>query len=354
MADLLNGFKNLKDVNNERVVGDLIPVVNDAIEQSRAEHNFVVDTMLELFTEKTTEHKIRYKTNAAAKLQPLDEHGRARKVKGAGSYDVAFPIYQAGIATGKTRIAAAKMTVQEVNDSLADLFDADKRWLKDSILTALFDNAGYTFSDDEFGDLDVKGLANTDGTLYMVKSGSETGEEAQHYTNITAMDDANQNFATIYRNLTSRPENAGGGKVISFIPTNLEDDVMALADFIEETDPDIALGANSDRLIATLGTTVPGEVIGKVNRNWIVRWDSLPDNYIVSTITSGKRPLAMREYPEAELRGFTRVAERNDHPFFETQFDRYAGFGAYNRLGAFITKVAVSYAKPTDFTSRWS
>jgi hypothetical protein len=349
--ELLNGFKNLKDVANQRVTGDLIPVVTDAVDAVISEHNKVTDDMLRLFTTRTTQYKIKYKQMGAAKLQPLDHNGRAFKVKTAGSYELAFPLRDAGIALGDTRIALVKKTVQEVNDEIALLLQADKRWLRDGIMAALLDNVGYTFSDEEYGDLAVKGLANGDSTEYLIKSGAESGTTANHFAAIAAMNDASQNFRAIQTALTTRPENAGNGQVITFIPTNLEDDVMGLASFIEETDPDITLGANTDRLTGSLGASVPGVVLGKVDRNWIVRWDSLPSDYMVSTITSGPRPLAMREHPESELQGFNRVANRDDDPYYESQYTRHAGFGAWNRLGAFVTKVDAdtTYDIPTGY-----
>lgn len=350
MAELLNGFMNLKDVVNNRVTGDLIPTVTDAIDRTLAEHTKVTEDMMKLWVKKTTEYKVRFKSPVAAKLQPLDEHGRARKIKQAGYYDLGFPIRSAGSALGETRIALIKMTVQDVNDRIATLLDADKRWLRDEIMAALFDNAGYTFDDDEHGELFVKGLANEDGTQYLIRAGAEAGEEADHYRFISAMDDANNNFLLNYRDLTKRPENYGGGEVVSFIPTNLEDDVMALSNFIEPSDGDIEQAVTKDRLVGRLGVSVPGEVIGKVDRNWIVRWDSLPDDYTISTITSGEKALVMREHPEAELQGFKRVADRDDNPYYESQYERHAGFGAWNRVNTIITKVgAGSYTVPTGF-----
>lgn len=304
---------------------------------------------MNLFVDKTTKHKIRYKSPVAAKLQPLDEFGRARKIKQAGYYDLGFPIRDAGGALGETRITLVKMTVKEVNDRIAMMLDADKRWLRDQILAALFDNVGYTFSDDEFGDLDIKGLANGDAVKYLIRAGAEDGETANHYRTITAMDDANQNFAQIFTDLTKRPENRGG-EVITMIPTNLEADVMALADFIEKDDDDIAVSNTKDRLVGSLGADVPGEVIGKVNRNWIVRWDALPDSTMVSVSTGGDRPLVMREHPEPELQGFQRVSERDDDPYYEAQYIRLAGFSAFNRVGAIVTQVTGgAYTVPTGF-----
>jgi 16S rRNA C1402 (ribose-2'-O) methylase RsmI len=75
--ELLNGFKNLKDVANQRVTGDLIPVVTDAVDAVISEHNKVTDDMLRLFTTRTTQYKIKYKQMGAAKLRPLDHMGGA-------------------------------------------------------------------------------------------------------------------------------------------------------------------------------------------------------------------------------------------------------------------------------------
>lgn len=350
-AELLNGFSNLKDVVNNRVIGDLIPVVTDAVDQSIREHNKVSEDMDSLFVQKTTNFKVRYKQMGAAKLQGLDEHGRALPVKAAGYYDLGFPLRDAGIAIGDTRIALAKQTVKDVNDKLSLILQADLRWKRDQIMGALFDNAGYTFADPEHGDLAVKGLANNDGTLYLIRAGAEDGAQFNSYRAITAMNDANSPFRAIYADLTKQPENFGGGRVITFIPTNLEDEVTGLASFIEETDPDITLGANSDRLTGGFGVSVPGEVLGKVERNWIVRWDALPSDYTISVITSGARPVAMREHPEAELQGFNRVANRDDDPYYESQYVRHAGFAAWNRVGAIITHVDAdgTYDVPTGF-----
>jgi hypothetical protein len=60
----------------------------------------------------------------------------------------------------------------------------------------------------------------------------------------------------------------------------------------------------------------------------------------------------MREEPEAGLQGFKRVAQRNDHPFYEDQYLRIAGFGAYNRIAAVVYRIGnASYAIPSGFTS---
>jgi hypothetical protein len=130
------------------------------------------------------------------------------------------------------------------------------------------------------------------------------------------------------------------------------DDVEGLATFRGPSDPDIRPAQGDEELIGSLPDNVPGEVIGKTNKVWIVHWERLPDNYIVSTTTEGERPLAMREYPVAALQGFRRAGQRNDYPYFETQFKRSAGFGAWNRTGADVMEIGdATYDVPTGYES---
>jgi hypothetical protein len=134
------------------------------------------------------------------------------------------------------------------------------------------------------------------------------------------------------------------------VASNLVADITGLGDFREPADPNIRLGANSDELVGTLPAGTPGEPIGYTNRVWIVDWPRIPDNYIVSIIEGGERPVAMREYEVAALRGFRRAGERNDYPYFETQFKRDAGFGIWNRTGADVMEIGdASYDVPTGF-----
>jgi hypothetical protein len=140
--------------------------------------------------------------------------------------------------------------------------------------------------------------------------------------------------------------------VISFVAANLADDVINLGDFHEPGDPDVRAAANTEELVGRLPDSIPGEVLGKTNKVWIVQWDRLPDNYIVSVVTEGERPLAMREYPVPALKGFRRAGERNDYPYFETQFKRDAGFGAWNRVAADVMEIGdATYDVPTGYES---
>jgi hypothetical protein len=83
-----------------------------------------------------------------------------------------------------------------------------------------------------------------------------------------------------------------------------------------------------------------------------VEWSILPNNYMIAVTTDGPRPIAMRQETNAQLQGFRLVAERNDHPFYESQWLRIAGFGAWNRVGAAVIRIGnASYAIPTGYSS---
>ena len=349
---ILYGFTNLKDVFSQRVDDVGVAVVNDAIDATIAEHNRQLAALVGLFATPTTEYKMRYRTPVAARLQPLDENGRARPIKLAGYYDVAFPLQEAGTAWGQTYKASKKMTVQEANDILNTLLTADKRWMRDHILAALFTNASWTFADDQHGDLTVKGLANSDTDTYLVQTGADAGATDTHYlAQANAIDNSNDPFPTIYDELTEHPENTG--EVVVLIPSNVKTAVQALSGFYPNTDPNLNAGMASTTLRGSLGTPLPGTLLGYHEaRVWIAEWKSLPSGYMIATMTGGPRSLLMREEMEASLRGFNRVADRNDHPFYESQYLRIAGFGANNRVGALVQRIGSgSYAIPTNYTS---
>lgn len=353
---VLYGFESLKDVFDRRVNDVGVQDVFDAVSQSVQEHNRQLNALMSLFVRRTTEYKVRYRTPTLARLQPLDENGRARPIKPSGQYDVAFPIQMAGAAWGNNYISKIKMTVQEANEATATLISADARWMRDHLLAALFfDDAaggdGWTFADEEHGNLSVMGLADGDTTKYLVKTGADSGATDDHYlAQASAIADATNPYPTLYTELTEHPEN--GGEVVALIPTNQKTTTEALTNFVPVSDPNVAVGMATDRLVGGLGIELPGMLLGYVDKVWIVEWSSLPDNYIVATTTAGERPIAMREHMEAELQGFNMIAQRDDHPFYESQWLRAAGFGAWNRVGAAVMRIGNgSYAVPTNYSS---
>lgn len=351
---VLYGFYNRRDLLDQRVTDSNIAEFNTAIDETLAEHNRQLEASLALFAQRTTEYKERYRSAAQTRNQPLDENGRARPIKLAGYVDVAYPVLGSGNAWGANYITRAKMTGREVQNIVNTILTGDKRWMRDHILAALFAADGWTFPDPLHGDLTIEGLANGDSVTYQIMRGTNAASTDTHIRAQSASiaDNANP-FDDIYEELIEHPENSG--QVIALVPTNLKASIEALTAFKQEPDPNIRVGTDSDVLVGRLGVAVPGTVIGYVNKVWIVEWPALPDSYIVATTSEGDRALAMREEPEAELQGFVRVVDNQpapQHPFYESQYLRLAGFGARNRVGAVVWRIGdASYAVPTGYES---
>ena len=348
---LLYGFESLKDIASARVTEVGVNVVNTAITQSVAEHNRQMSAIMTLLAKPITDFKVTYKTPTAARLAALDEFGRARPIKTMGKYDVSYPIQSAGVAWGTTRIAREKMTVQEASDATAALIAADIRWMRDHILAALFANAAWTFVDEEHGSLTIKGPANGDTDEYLQIAGTDAGTTDDHFkAQAAAIADAANPFSSDYDELTEHPEN--GGEAVALVATSLVSSISGLTNFIPVKDSNVQQGSASDVLVGNLGLTLPGKIIGYVDKVWIAEWKAVPTGYYVMCSSQGEPPLAMRQHPETALQGFNRVAERNDHPFLESQWERHAGFGAWNRVGVVVRRIGnANYAIPTNYSS---
>jgi hypothetical protein len=348
---ILYGFHNLQDLYNERVTEVGVDVVNTAIAQAVEEQNRQIDSLVNFFVQRTTNFKTRFQSVTGARLQPLDESGRALPIKPSGKYDVAFPIETGGTAWGYNYITGQKLTVGEVARMTQTMNMADSRWLRDKLLAALFTNTNRTFVDPEHGSLTVLPIANGDSQVYQTLSGADLGATSNHFlAEADAIADAANPYPEIYSTLMQHPEN--GGQVVMFISPTISTTTKNLANFTEVPDPNITPGNATATLTGSLGAALPGDLLGYVDGVWIVEWRSLPDNYGIAVTTEGDKPLAMREDMEASLRGFKQVGERNDHPWYERQYMRRAGFGAWSRAGALVKRFGNdTYAIPTGYTA---
>lgn len=355
---VLFGFMNRRDLLDQRVTDSTIPEFNTAIDETLAEHTRQLNAVMGLFVTPTTEFKERYAASVLARSQPLDENGKALPIKRAGYTEVAYPVHGSGNAWGANYITRAKMTGREVQNILNTIINGDVRWMRDHIIAALTygtaGGSGWTFTDPLKGALTIQGLANGDSQTYQIQTGSDAGATDTHIlAQAAAIADNANPYDDIYAELIEHPEN--GGEVVAFIPTALKATTEALTAFKDVADPNIRQGVSSDVLVGSLGIPIPGQIIGYVNKVWIVEWKALPATHIIATTTEGDRPLAMRQEPEAELQGFKRVAEGADvsaHPFYESQYLRLAGFGARNRVGAVSYQIGdATYAIPTGYDS---
>jgi hypothetical protein len=348
------GFYHLKDRFSELVTDVGVRVVSDAIQATADEHNRQLGLAMTHFVRPVgADIKLRYRTAATARLMPLDENGRARPIKTLGHYDVAFPLSRAGIAWGANWLTREKMVIEEANRQALVLFMSDSNWMRDRIFGALFQSTAWTAEDDDYGALTISTLANGDATLYPYYSGSTFGATDNHFlaqAGAVADGGATNPFPTIRTKLKEHPENTG--EVISFVPTNVVTAVMGLTTFIDAPDANITPAQTAQTLNNQGGlNNAPGRFLGyETSGVFVYEWPTLPDNYIISISTGAPQALGMREEALPQLRGFRQVATREDHPFWESQWFRSAGFGVYNRTAAHITRVGNgTYAPPTAY-----
>jgi hypothetical protein len=351
--ELLWGFhKGLRDQINLPIAQVEPRVLAEAVAASEAQYNRDFSALTGLMVGNTTEHTIRYKTIGLTRNQPIGAVGRAIPNRAGGYYDVAFPIRRSANAFGWDWEARQYLTVQDVNDRLSALFIGDVRWNRDHMLAAAFTNIDTTFVDEEYGSLTVKPIANGDTATYLITAGNENGATDNHFLFQNAsIADANNPLPTIREELLEHPEN--GGEVILIHGSGLTDDFMGLAGFVERTDSNIEPGTSTATLRGSLNVTVPGRVYGYCDGVWLVEWAQIPANYAIAVTSAPTAPPLYRRQPKlVALQGFKQVGEREDFPWYERQFRRYAGYGAYNRVGMVVVKFgAASYTIPTNYTA---
>lgn len=349
------GFFDLRDRFPEPVADVGIPVINDAITRSLEEHNRQLDTLLSLLVQPTSEHQIRYNAPQVARLQPADEFGRPRKIKGAAYYTVGFPVQEAMIGFGQTYETAIQMTVLQVANRFSTMLEADIRWVRDHILAGMFLSADWTFEDQEYGDLAIKPIANGDAQTYQIIRGSDLGTTDNHLlAQADTISDSHDPFPGIVDEIKEHAENGGSAtNVVALIPSNVRSAVQGLSGFYPFQDPNIQLGSAANQLVGSIGVQVPGTMLGYHDAGvWISEWAGLPSDYLIAVPTQGDRPLAMRQPALAQLRGFRQTGTREDHPYYEVDYGRKAGFGAYNRVGAVVQRVGNgTYETPSNFGS---
>lgn len=348
---ILAGLLNQADLYNQRVTTVGIDQVFRAVDESVAEHNRQLNALISLFVRTTDQPQSRYYAAGATRNQPLDENGRARPVKPSGSYTVGFPLHMSGNAWGRNYVTGVKMTVGEVARMTSMMLDGDSRWMRDHILAALFyenSTTPWTFTDPQFGSLSVYGLANGDTVTYQIMSGADSAATDDHVLGVASI--AASTFTTIHDELVEHPEN--GQDVVVFVPTASRSTVEGLTGFYPVADTNLSVGTGVTQLARALNVTTPGELFGYVEGVYVYEWRGMPSNYLIGTTVGGEAPLAMRQEMEAELQGFREVAERTDYPWWERQYLRIAGFGAWNRVGAVVVRTDNStYAIPTGYGS---
>jgi len=351
---LAYGFVGLSHLNSERISSVGVDRIWRAIYESAAEHTRNINGLMSSMVQRSTTAKERFMLPGSGTLQPIDQWGNPQPVREAGYYDVAYPIQGAGTAWGSNRVSRALMTVEEANRHTVESMRRDADWMRRHILAAIFDNVSWTFNDDigangaaGLGSITVEPLANNDTVTYNIVGGSSAADNHYLYQ-AASIDDSNDPFDDIYEELMQHPSNSG--PVVVYVPTSLTTSIESLTAFVEVGDADIRFGTNTDQLARVIDRGLGDEVLGKVDKCWIVEWRALPSGYMIAHAQGAGPFVVMREYADPALQGLFMERNSPDGNLEEVRLLRYCGFGVRNRIAACVCYVgAGSYSIPSGY-----
>lgn len=347
---MIYGFHNLEDAASANA-NDNENLVVDAIAQATAFYNAEIAQTLSSLTFRTTEHVLGVKPADSFELQPVDEWGRAVPVRRAGGKQVGFPLQRFQGSIAYSYEASLKMSVQDVNDILFGMQQADARKLGKLVLAGILDNDGWTYQDERYGNLSVLGMANGEADwLYFRSSGGDATDN--HYSaQAGGIVDATDPFIALQAELVEHPENIG--QIVAFVNGADVPAVNVLTEFFPSPDTRLQLGSANTALVNGQNVPAPGRFIGYHSAGIEVReWSSWPAGYVGAYSSGGLKALAFREDELAQLQGFGPIADREDFPYLQRIFQRKAGVGAYNRVGAAVRRVGnATYQTPAGFTA---
>lgn len=349
------GIIGLADIGSDALLADVgRETIQNVITTTLAQHNAAINQFLSPFGDLTDEYKKRLLTAGGGKLQTSDENSRARVTKGS-AYDVALPILQGAAAWGSNYVTLQKMSVKRFAQALEGMLNKDRASVRDLVYGAMFHNVNWTHVDDEYGSLTIKTLANGDTDTYPVVGASDLATDTHYLATASAIADVSNPFPAIRDELLEHGDDLGD--VIAFIPTSAQTAVSALTEFVPISNNVVIVGTGESRISrAGPSIDVPGTVIGYLanSRTWVVVLRTLPTAYLIAITENGDRPLAFRQDKQEKLRGFKPAGEVNDFPYFEEQWLRRIGAGAWNRVGAVVQYFGVSgtYAIPSGYTPK--
>lgn len=350
------GIRHLFNVRLANLPTDV--TLRDAVIASAQKYNEATSALLQNWVSVTTTTRERVMLPGTSTLQPLDEWGNPLPVKAGSSYVAGYPLRSAGTAWGTNRISRALMTVEEANNETMAAFQADADWNRRHILASVFDNVAWTYNDPTERDVDanipVTPLANGDAVVYVRQGTTLTATTDNHYLSQTnPITNTDNPYKTLYAELSEHPGNTG--PYVAYIPSNLINATTALAEFVPVGDPDIIRAVTLDTLNVQPTEQIRGlgdEVMGKVDRMWIVEWKALPDNYILARALGSGPFVVARDYPVPSLQGFYPEFHSEDGNLIVNRFLRHRGYAVRNRVAAVVTLIGQgSYVTPTGLTA---
>jgi len=358
-SSLVYGFQDLESLKTTRVQEVGIQETFERIQQWNTEVNRVYDAIFGTFTVRDERWNInpimKYQLPSAVRAQYVDEFGVAKPGLEEGSTQVGLPLWRYELAFGSSFEALAKMTVEEYSRKLARIERGDRKEGIKQFLWALFNNSNYTFASTEeaLPDIPVKCLANTDGEKYVLRSDADPAE-AEHYTaQAGAIGELADPFLGIKTLLTSYVGTTVNDRIVTFVgdSTNATN-ITNLSGFHRIDRTKFTRWGDNVSLVDMGADTYIGmgeEVLGEHEEGvLVVRWQSIPANYLVSINLDAPPPVGIREDIAPSLRGLFNINALEDSGnLLLSRYRRKIGMAPVNRTAATVRRIgSASYDVP--------
>lgn len=313
------------------------------------------------------EHTRRYYLPGNGRMQKMGFDPQGRPIaRGVGGYwDVGFPLTEFADRIAASRVTYAYLSVADMDRQIAGVIATDANTTVNLILSALFDDQQWTYSDVKHGSTTVVPLANGDSVVYPPTLGTESGATDDHYlaSGYVSADisDTNDPFPTMVDELEEHfgiP--TGGSPVVVFvnnaqmavIASELTDYIPILANTVSPGDQTATvLGLPPDRFLPNTARVMGTHASTGA---YIVRWDRIPANYMVAMHTGVAAPIRRRVDPAGTglSSALTMIVNDFKEPFHDMQWNRRVGYAVENRLNCVVMQLtAGSYSTPTGYTA---
>lgn len=353
------GSLTVDDTNKGFISRNGQVVLYDMVDEWLMRENEDFETSTPLFIEDFTEgFKERYPLPGGGYLQKRNNQGRFAAAKASGNVNVAFPIEDNGVSIAWNDVTLAKMTGRQLENHIVTTQTQNNNTFRFEMLKRLFDNVQTDFEDEDYGDLEIEPLANGDVVKYPPVVGSRTDATEDHYLGTayvaSAISDTNNPLTVIRPELTHHFGAVTGGRNIVVFCNSAQSDVFSgLQDFREVADNFVMPGDDADQPFNFPQVPAAAQVLGRSNGCWVVEWDEIAANYLLSIDGDVNAPLKVRvdESDTGLPRGLALVATDMNSPFTQSVWRNRFGIGCANRLNGVVMFVGgtSSYTIPTIY-----
>jgi hypothetical protein len=305
----------------------------------------------------TTDFREKYKLPMTGRTPLKGEEGHADNVAQTGGYVVDYPLYNYGDEINRSIEDAAYDSPQNFQMHIDGVMTRAANRYSFDVLKRIFNNTDFSFNDKRRGNLTVKPLANSDGTLYPPTIDSEDEAEANHYlvSGYTAanISDTNNPIEELVDLLALRwGDETGGIPVAVVISRSQRNQIAGLTEFVPVVDNKTIAGDDTDDVKRQAG--IPGQLIGTVSGAWVSVWDRIPANYMAARHLGVDGPLVERNHPPGTLTNGLSLSDgpdNKDFPMLYNAWDLRFGIGTRNRLSAAVMflDAGATYTIPTKY-----